>query len=177
MPQQKNPKQVAFMLGFILLNCYKCTCGLYLPVRRLGKQRKHKSACEQDPSSSSFSSVAKLADSLRHSQFIPVFIPGSLFIYFAPNRPICWHHLPTQIVACATIPPRPPLHVCSLVPPPSHKASVTVESLDLRRGFQSAAERLHAEIFIFAVVRLHFAPWPEETTAAATVSFSAPHGG
>lgn len=45
----------------------------------------------------SLSQLAELANSLWHSQFISVFMCECLFIYFAPNRPICRHHLPTQI--------------------------------------------------------------------------------
>lgn len=54
------------------------------------------------------SQLAKLANSLWHSQFISVFMCECLFIYFAPNRPICRHHLPTQIVALAIPPCLPP---------------------------------------------------------------------
>lgn len=55
------------------------------------------------------SQLAKLANSLWHSQFISVFMCECLFIYFAPNRPICRHHLPTRIATLAIAPRLSPL--------------------------------------------------------------------
>lgn len=63
--------------------------------------------------SRSLSQLAKLADSVWHSQFISVFMCECLFIYLAPNRPICRYHLPTQIVELA-IPPSLPPCACPL---------------------------------------------------------------
>lgn len=86
------------------------------------------------------SELAKLANSLWHSQFISVFMCECLFIYFAPNRPICRHHLPIQIAAPAMPPCLPPY-----VPDYSHSvalpARIRTDMFSSHKSFTSFENR------------------------------------
>lgn len=50
--------------------------------------------------------ISRLATFCDARSFVLVVTFGCLFIYFAPNRPICRHHLPTQTAPLA-VPPLP----------------------------------------------------------------------